>query len=64
MREGVVIIEALLVEGLVVGYDKKIILDQINILIPKGKITVLIGSNERGKSILLKTMSHLLLLKE
>lgn len=60
LREGVVIIEALLVEDLVVGYDGKVILDQINVSIPKGKITVLIGSNGCGKSTLLKTMSRLL----
>lgn len=55
-----VIIEALLVKDLIVGYDKKIILDHINVSIPKGKITVLIGSNGCGKSTLLKTMSRLL----
>lgn len=53
-------IETLKVNDLIVGYDKKIILNQINVSIPKGKITVLIGSNGCGKSTLLKTMARLL----
>ena len=53
-------IQAIQVKDLVVSYDKKIILNQINASIPKGKITVLIGSNGCGKSTLLKTMARLL----
>ena len=52
--------EALSVHDLVVGYDKKIILNGVNLSIPKGKITVLLGSNGSGKSTLLKTMARLL----
>lgn len=36
------------------------ILNQVNLSIPKGKITVLLGSNGSGKSTLLKTMARLL----
>lgn len=46
--------------NLTLAYDKKIILNDINIEIPVGKITVLIGANGSGKSTLLKSMSRLL----
>ena len=42
------------------GYDKKIINDDISILIPKNKISVIIGANACGKSTLLKTMARLI----
>lgn len=42
------------------GYDKKIIIDGLDIVIPSGKISVIIGSNGSGKSTLLKTFCKLL----
>jgi len=48
------------VQNIVSGYDKKIILKNINLEIPKNKITVIIGANACGKSTLLKTMSRLI----
>ena len=45
------------VENLTVGYTKKAILENLNITIPKGKITALIGPNGCGKSTLLKSIS-------
>ena len=42
------------------GYDKKVVNDDISILIPKNKISVIIGANACGKSTLLKTMARLI----
>lgn len=42
------------------GYDKKVINDDISIVIPKNKISVIIGANACGKSTLLKTMARLI----
>ncbi len=47
-----------------VGYDKKIILNDVTIDIPEGKITSLIGPNGSGKSTLLKAMARILLPKK
>ncbi|WP_322379345.1 ABC transporter ATP-binding protein [Clostridium perfringens] len=41
-------------------YDEKIILDNINLDIEKGKITALIGSNGCGKSTLIKAIARIL----
>ena len=46
--------------NLVAGYDKKIIIDGIDITIPDGKISVIIGANACGKSTLLKTLARLI----
>ena len=42
------------------GYDKKIIIDGIDISIPDNKISVIIGANACGKSTLLKTLARLI----
>ncbi|GAA0723403.1 ABC transporter ATP-binding protein [Clostridium malenominatum] len=46
--------------NLTLGYGDNIVLKDINITIPKNKISILVGSNGCGKSTLLKTMSRLL----
>ncbi len=46
---------------IVAGYDKKMIIDKINIAIPSNQISVIIGANACGKSTLLKTLSRLIL---
>lgn len=46
--------------NIVAGYDKKIIIDGINITIPSNRISVIIGANACGKSTLLKTLSRLI----
>ncbi|GCF92305.1 iron-dicitrate ABC transporter ATP-binding protein [Enterococcus florum] len=43
-----------------VGYDKKIILNDVTIEIPQNKITSLIGPNGSGKSTLLKSLARIL----
>lgn len=47
-------------DHLVAGYDQKIIVNDISLSIPDGKISVLIGANASGKSTLLKTLVRLI----
>ncbi|SQD78294.1 Fe(3+) dicitrate ABC transporter ATP-binding protein FecE [Moritella yayanosii] len=47
----------LTIENLTIGYAGKMILNELNITIAKGKITALIGPNGCGKSTLLKTIA-------
>ena len=44
----------------VAGYDKKTVIDEIDIILPSNKISVIIGGNGCGKSTLLKTFSRLI----
>lgn len=46
--------------NLTAGYNGIPVFDEINIEIPSGKITTMIGSNGCGKSTILKTMSRLM----
>ena len=52
------------IKNLVLGYEDKIIVNNIDLSIPKGEITMLIGANGCGKSTLLSGMSRLLIPKE
>ncbi|GAC68152.1 ABC transporter ATP-binding protein [Gordonia soli] len=47
-------------EGLVVGYDDRIIIDDLDIAIPDAQITTIIGPNGCGKSTLLRCLARLL----
>ena len=47
-------------EHLQTGYDKKTIIEDMSLVIPDHKISVIIGSNGCGKSTLLKTFARLL----
>ena len=47
-------------KNIVTGYDKKIIIDGIDLSVPSNKVSVIIGSNGCGKSTLLKTMARLI----
>ncbi|WP_211320403.1 ABC transporter ATP-binding protein [Tumebacillus permanentifrigoris] len=47
-------------QDLSLAYGTKLILDSLNLSIPSGRITVLIGSNGCGKSTLLRSMARLL----
>ncbi|MCD9515601.1 Fe(3+) dicitrate ABC transporter ATP-binding protein FecE [Photobacterium carnosum] len=44
------------IQNLSVGYGKQMIISNLSVSIPKGKITALIGPNGCGKSTLLKTL--------
>ncbi|MGL5084160.1 MAG: ABC transporter ATP-binding protein [Clostridium sp.] len=51
--------EAISVKNLSVAYENNIIIDNMNLSIPEGKISIIIGSNGCGKSTLLKTISRI-----
>ena len=51
--------EAIRVENLTVSYEKNIIIKNMNLSIPKGKISIIIGANGCGKSTLLKTICRI-----
>ena len=48
------------VEQVSIGYGDRMIIDSLDLEIPEGKITALVGANGSGKSTLLKTMARLL----
>ncbi|WP_127534776.1 ABC transporter ATP-binding protein [Paenibacillus kobensis] len=43
-----------------IAYDDRLIVQNLNIAIPNGKITALVGSNGSGKSTILKTMARIM----
>ncbi len=47
-------------QSLSLGYGDKLIINDMNIEIPKGEITVFIGANGCGKSTLLRSVARLL----
>ncbi|MFT4235141.1 MAG: ABC transporter ATP-binding protein [Microbacterium sp.] len=47
-------------EALVSGYGGKTIVDGVDLTIPPGRISVIVGANACGKSTLLKTLSRLI----
>lgn len=51
---------AISTETLSLGYGETIIIDELNLTIPKGEITVFIGSNGCGKSTLLRSLARLM----
>ena len=50
----------LLATGLSAGYGESRILDGLDLAVPPGRITVIVGANACGKSTLLRTLSRLL----
>ncbi|MFD2171878.1 ABC transporter ATP-binding protein [Tumebacillus lipolyticus] len=52
--------KALETKNLTLSYGEATIIDSLNLAIPKGKITVFIGSNGCGKSTLLRSMARLM----
>ncbi len=53
-------VHSLSAHGLHAGYGDTAILHGIDLAVPPGKITVIVGANACGKSTLLRTMSRLL----
>ncbi|MFC4562964.1 ABC transporter ATP-binding protein [Nocardiopsis mangrovi] len=51
---------SLLVEELTLGYKDRDVIDSLDLAIPPGRITVIVGANACGKSTLLRSMSRLL----
>ena len=53
-------INAIEVKGLWAAYEDRMIIEEMNLKIPKGDITIIIGANGCGKSTLLKVISRIL----
>ena len=51
--------EAIKVSNLSVAYEKNTIIEDLTLSIPKGEISIIIGSNGCGKSTLLKTIARI-----
>lgn len=51
--------EAICVKNLTVAYENNTIIENMNLSLPKGKISIIIGGNGCGKSTLLKTISRI-----
>lgn len=51
---------ALRIENLSVGYRDAVVIDSLDLAIPPGKMTAIVGANACGKSTLLRSMSRLL----
>ncbi|WP_051235861.1 ABC transporter ATP-binding protein [Paenibacillus pinihumi] len=43
-----------------IAYEKRMIVEDLNIAIPQGKITALVGANGSGKSTILKTLARIM----
>ncbi|WP_159887265.1 ABC transporter ATP-binding protein [Paenibacillus puerhi] len=50
----------LFAERLQIGYGERMIVNSLNVGIPSGKITALVGANGSGKSTILKTMARIM----
>lgn len=46
--------------GIQVGYDQRVIIDELDVTVPDGSFTVIIGPNACGKSTLLRALSRLM----
>ncbi|MFL1428449.1 MULTISPECIES: ABC transporter ATP-binding protein [unclassified Nocardiopsis] len=51
---------SLLVEDLTLGYQDRVVIEDLDLAVPPGRITVIVGANACGKSTLLRAMSRLL----
>jgi len=47
-------------EGLTIGYDRRVISENLSVAIPDGSFTVIVGANASGKSTLLRALARLL----
>jgi len=53
-------LHTLAVEKLTLGYGDRTVIDGLDLVLPAGKITAIVGANACGKSTLLRSMSRLL----
>jgi len=53
-------VERLYTQKLDIGYGELSIVKDLNISIPSGKITALVGANGSGKSTILKTLARIM----
>ncbi|MDT0331225.1 ABC transporter ATP-binding protein [Nocardiopsis lambiniae] len=51
---------SLLVEGLTLGYQDRVVIESLDLTVPPGRITAIVGANACGKSTLLRAMARLL----
>jgi iron complex transport system ATP-binding protein len=51
---------SLTVEGLTLGYHDRVVIETLDLVVPPGRITAIVGANACGKSTLLRSMSRLL----
>ena len=54
----------LAVENLTLGYGDRTVINNLDLVLPPGKVTAIVGANACGKSTLLRSMSRLLAPKE
>ena len=47
-------------EALVLGYDERVVVDGLDLTVPPGEVTVVVGANACGKSTLLRGLARLL----
>jgi iron complex transport system ATP-binding protein len=47
-------------EGLRLAYDDRVVVDDLDLVVPTGRITVIVGANACGKSTLLRALARLL----
>lgn len=61
MKEGEIVeMETIQTDSLTLSYGDRMIIDELDLVIPKGEITVFIGANGCGKSTLLRSIARLL----
>ncbi|OLT37979.1 iron dicitrate ABC transporter ATP-binding protein [Actinomadura sp. CNU-125] len=51
---------SLAAEGLTLGYGDRVVVESLDLTVPPGEITVVVGANACGKSTLLRSLSRLL----
>ncbi|HWG94910.1 MAG TPA: ABC transporter ATP-binding protein [Mycobacteriales bacterium] len=47
-------------QGVVLGYDDRVVVDGVDLVVPAGQVTVVVGANACGKSTLLRGVARLL----
>ncbi|WP_043622884.1 ABC transporter ATP-binding protein [Nonomuraea candida] len=55
---------SLAAEGLTLGYGDRVVVESLDLAVPPGEITVIVGANACGKSTLLRSLSRLLTPRE